>query len=128
MLAPAVAAAVDYWADQGVDAEGLESLLNTDIRIEDLSGSLLGEASGMTVRLDDDAAGYGWSDSLAAVDAGEIDLLSVLTHEFGHVLGYGHDVLGESLAVGERYLPFENEAEAADTSAFEVAMEDLLLY
>jgi hypothetical protein len=37
-------------------------------------------------------------------------------------------VLGESLAVGERYLPFENEAEAADTSAFEVAMEDLLLY
>ena len=66
---------------------------------------LLGEASGLTVRLDDDAAGYGWSDSLGGVDADEVDLLSVMTHEFGHVLGYGHDVMNEALSVGERYLP-----------------------
>jgi len=34
-----------------------------------------------------------------------VDGLSALVHEYGHVLGYEHDVLGESLAVGERDLP-----------------------
>ncbi|MCH8920957.1 MAG: hypothetical protein IIA23_09705, partial [Chloroflexi bacterium] len=37
----------------------------------------------------------------------------MLTHEFGHVLGYGDDVLGDTLAVGDRYLPFEYEYDAA---------------
>ena len=67
LLAPVVAAAVDFWAEQGDNAEGLESLLNTDIRVEDLGGNLLGETSGSAIKLDDDAAGYGWSDSVAAV-------------------------------------------------------------
>jgi hypothetical protein len=126
MLAPVVAVAVDYWAVQGVDAEGLETLLNTDIRIEDLGGSLLGETSGMTVTLDDDAAGYGWSDSLDDVDAGEIDLLSVLTHEFGHVLGYDHDVMGDTLAVGERDLPADDGLD--DESPLGMDPEDDLLF
>ena len=37
-------------------------------------------------------------------------------------------MLGESLAVGERYLPFEVEADAADAGTFALSMEDLLLY
>jgi len=28
-----------------------------------------------------------------------------VTHEFGHVLGYDHDAMGATLAVGERELP-----------------------
>jgi hypothetical protein len=32
----------------------------------------------------DDAAGYGWSDSLDALDSTRVDLLSAVTHEFGH--------------------------------------------
>ncbi len=90
-----------------MDAEGLETLLKTDVRIEDLGGGLLGETDGLVVTLDDDAAGHGWSDALDDVDSGEIDLLSALTHEFGHVLGFEHDVMGETLGVGERDLPLE---------------------
>ena len=52
----------------------------------------------------------------------------MLTHEFGHVLNYGHDVLGDSLGVGERNMPFEDEADEADTSTFAMTLEDLLLY
>ncbi|WP_372742966.1 hypothetical protein, partial [Neptunomonas sp.] len=125
-LAPVVDAAIDYWAAQGVDAEGLEMLLKTDVRIEDLGGSLLGVTSGQTVSLDDDAAGYGWSDSLDDVDADEIDLLSVLTHEFGHVLGYDHDVMGDTLAVGERDLPGDDGLD--DISLLGLDVEGDLLF
>jgi hypothetical protein len=85
----------------------LSKLADTDILIGDLGGIRLGQADGLIVSLDDDAAGYGWSTSPVSVNpSGGIDLLSAMVHEFGHVLGYEHDVLGESLASGERFLPF----------------------
>ena len=113
VLAKVVDDAIDYWTEQGVDFASLQKLLNTDVRIEDLGGDLLGKTTGVVVRIDDDAAGYGWSDSLDEVDADEIDLLSALAHEFGHVLGYGHDVMDDDLGVGERDLPLD---EAEDTA------------
>jgi len=99
-----------------VDAEGLETLLKTDVRIEDLGGNLLGETDGLVVTLDDDAGGYGWSDALDDVDSDQIDLLSSLTHELGHVLGYDHDVMDEMLGVGERDLPLADELDDAALS------------
>jgi hypothetical protein len=44
------------------------------------------------------------------------------------VLGYGDDVLGDTLAVGDRYLPFEYEADATGANAFAMTMEDLQVY
>ena len=41
-------------------------------------------------------------------------LTSVLTHEFGHVLGYDHDVMDETLGVGERDLPLADPVDALD--------------
>lgn len=73
-------------------------------------GTTLGESDGSQVQIDDDADGYGWSNSLTGVAAGKVDLLSTVTHEFGHVLGLEHDVMGESLGVGDRHLPLEKEA------------------
>ena len=32
-------------------------------------------------------------------------MLQQLVHEYGHVLGYNHDQLGEQLALGMRHLP-----------------------
>ena len=129
VLAPVIDAAIDYWAEQGVDAESLEQLISTEVKIGDLGGTSLGETDGSTVMLDDDAAGYGWSDSLDAVDADEIDLFSVLTHEFGHVLGYDHDVMDETLGVGERDLPLADPVDALDDATLsQLEIEGDLLF
>jgi hypothetical protein len=109
ILAPVVDAAINYWAARGVTSREIQKLEGTDILIGNLGGTLLGQAEGATITLDDDAAGYGWSDSLTAVDPDEVDLLSALTHEFGHLLGYTHDTMGETLGVGQRQLPLSLE-------------------
>jgi hypothetical protein len=112
-LAPVVSAAIDYWAAQGVDAQSLNQLKQTDVLIGDLGGTSLGmtigEADGLVVKIDDDAAGYGWSTSPDAVNPNQVDLFSTLTHEFGHVLGFDHDDMGEALGVGERHLPLDHD-------------------
>jgi hypothetical protein len=91
--------------------------LDVDFRIADLPGTTLGLASGNTIWLDDDAAGWGWFiDATPRKDAefnrpgnqGEqnrMDLLTVVMHELGHVLGYDHDedgVMAATLAAGVR--------------------------
>jgi hypothetical protein len=85
MLAPALHQAIEYWAAAGVPTAELSNLATLDVRVQDLGGTLLGLASDDTVWLDIDAAGYGWSGSHG------LNLASVITHEFGHVLGFEHD-------------------------------------
>ena len=55
-----------------------------------------------TVWIDNDAAAYGW------LGARGVDLSSVVTHEFGHVLGFDHDyrdsVMASTLLPGESRL------------------------
>ena len=63
-------------------------------------------ASGNTITLDDNAAGWGWfvdatpkndSEFTKAGNQGEknrMDLLTVVTHEIGHLLGHDHDDAG----------------------------------
>ncbi|GET41994.1 hypothetical protein MiSe_68080 [Microseira wollei NIES-4236] len=108
-LAPVVDAAIDYWAKQGADSQSLNKLKNTDVLIGDLGGSVLGTTDGSMVTIDDDASGYGWSGSLDGVASNRVDLFSAVTHEFGHILGYDHDAMGETLGVGERHLPLDLE-------------------
>jgi hypothetical protein len=112
-LAPVVNAAIDYWAKQGIDAQSLNQLKQTDVLIGDLGGTSLGETlgspDGLIVKIDDDADGYGWSTSLDSVNPNQVDLLSTLTHEFGHILGLDHDDMGEALGVGERHLPLADD-------------------
>jgi hypothetical protein len=104
-------------------------LSSIEFVIGDLEGQLLGETRGNTVWLDADAAGFGWfvdatpledleyairlADGAAAATRasgayGDIDLLSVVAHELGHVLGFGHDAgyafMDEALAAGVRTL------------------------
>ncbi len=104
MLAPVVDDAVHYWRNQGADVSQLH---HTDVVIADLSSSLLGVASSRsnTIQIDHNAAGHGWMNLDSPSGGNAIDLLSVVTHEFGHLLGYDHDILGESLQLGMRHLP-----------------------
>lgn len=93
LLVPTVQQALTYW-----NAPQLEQV---QVLTADLHGAVLGVASTSNlIWLDRDAAGYGWG-------GGGMDLLSVVTHELGHQLGYDHDVMAERIDVGKRYLPLD---------------------
>jgi hypothetical protein len=96
------------------------ALQGSDIFIADLGGKTLGLASGHTLWLDANAAGWGWfvdptpwddSEFTTPGNQGEgnhMDLLTVLDHELGHLQGRDHDeggVMSETLSAGVRRTP-----------------------
>jgi len=111
---PLLTEAVARWQAAGADVSGLTSI---DVRVADLGGTTLGMASGNTIWLDVNAAGWGWfvdptpqdnTEFTTPGNQGEqnrMDLLTVLEHEVGHLLGFEHDASGvmtETLAAGTR--------------------------
>jgi hypothetical protein len=127
-LQPLVAEALARWITAGLDAAAAGPLASVQFSLADLGGTRLAEASRVANRitLDADAAGFGWffdptpgDDSEFALgqpqrseDASQrMDLLTVLLHELGHLLGRGHsqgldhDLMSELLSPGERRTP-----------------------
>ena len=118
-LRPFVDEAVARWVAAGIAAEQVEALRAVRVEVANLTADTLGFSVPGVVWLDADAAGWGWfvdatpeedSEFTTPGDQGEqnrMDLLTVLMHELGHVLGHDHDeggVMAETLAPGQRLL------------------------
>ncbi len=112
-------------ASPGQDTSVLDA---ATVLVRDLEGPQLGEAVGTVIWIDVDAAGHGWfvdatpydSDEFdasgqaqAAGATGRVDLLTVVTHELGHLLGWGdldvlrhpNDLMTDTLPPGVRRVP-----------------------
>ncbi|WP_301102657.1 matrixin family metalloprotease, partial [Propionivibrio sp.] len=98
------------------------------LSIADLSGGAIGQTTGTTITLDDNAAGHGWYIDPTPTDNaeflptsnpnewiakpgsdayGKMDMLTVLLHEYGHALGLdhnsdAHDFMATTLQPGVR--------------------------
>ena len=115
-LEPITAQALALWSRE-IPGFSLE----VQAAIADLPAGQLGETFGNTITLDVNANGAGWyvqpmtgngSEllNLPLPVAGRVDLLTVVTHEIGHMLGYDHsvdvhDVMAATLPLATRRLP-----------------------
>jgi hypothetical protein len=79
----AVAEALQRWTEQ----YGTQPLAEVSFEVSDLRGLALGEDLDNTIRIDATAAGHGWS---LTGEVGKMDLLVVVMHELGHVMGLDH--------------------------------------
>jgi hypothetical protein len=110
-LKPIVEEAKSRWSEWGLlDAAGLDVLDSLSFEIVDLDDLMLGSTSAYIIQIDVNAAGHGWfvdstpsdDDELGLESNGQliaeigsdaferIDLLTAVTHEIGHSLGYMH--------------------------------------
>lgn len=122
--------AIARWELAGLSADQAATLAQVSIVVADLPGNYLGVAQGNKITLDNNAAGHGWFVDLTPGDDdeyaeiatelvarsdtgadGRVDLLTAVSHEFGHLLGLEHshgdpsDVMLDTLLPGIRRLP-----------------------
>src|SRR3989441_1035564 len=126
---PVVGVALSRWLASNQSDAVINRLDQLSFRIVDLPGRMLGRTSGRTIQLDPTAAGYRWfvdpspssNDEFEPTDTemlfaaqpgsparGRMDLLTVVEHEIGHVLGFHHDdpiaPMADVLGPGRRIL------------------------
>ncbi len=118
-LASIVVEAKALWTEAlGAEDSRLALLDSIQVEVGNLPEDKLGATIGYTILIDSNAAGYGWfidptpaDDSEFANGSGPsgVDLLTVVMHEMGHVLGFNdlypeaNLLMSETLDTGERH-------------------------
>jgi uncharacterized protein (DUF2141 family) len=127
-----VTQAADILATTDLTDDQANALASVTVEVRDLADGYLGATSNDTIYLDINGAGYGWfvdstplfSEEFTLTDGtltaipdgpadGQVDLLTVVLHELGHVIGLddlpssadSNDLMSDSLAPGTRRLP-----------------------
>lgn len=143
----ALAAAADRWKEAGADAQAVDAALGgVAVQVADLPGSELGSEAPGRITIDVNGAGYGWfvdqtprndrefslqtaaTERMASGDsaaANHVDLLTVVEHELGHLLGLtdlnsqatAHDVMAGTLGLSTRRTPDRNDADAINDAS-----------
>ena len=136
-------------AAHGLDVSAFDG---ASLTLADLPGLALGKAQGPSLVLDSNAAGHGWYvDGTPGDDAefagggavltaasgsgaeGRMDLLTVVLHELGHMVGLDHAESGSglmagSLEAGQRLLPAAKTAPAASVQLFDDLSDEFFSY
>jgi hypothetical protein len=105
--------AIAAWQTAGLDAPDVRELQGVSVQVVNLGTSILGLETGGAITINQTAAGNNWyvnagtSSSPAAED---VDLLTVLEHELGHVIGLSDntqpgDIMDITLGPGVRRSP-----------------------
>ncbi len=108
-----VPTALAAWKAAGLNSVELQELQQVQIHVSNLGSNILGYETPGVIWISSTAAGYGWSvndASRTGIAAGRVDLLTVLEHEMGHVVGLADnsqagDLMDVSLGLGERRRP-----------------------
>ena len=150
-------AVVNRWTESTLFDEAMLTRLDgLTFLIADLEGDALVLTVDDTVIVDVDAAGHGWfvddtpyqdsefipqgnDEELAAKDAGDaygdMDLLTVVMHELGHVFGYqdldapnnDFEIMSDTLDEGVRYLPEDTFSDQSQGNSNSLISMDLAL-
>jgi hypothetical protein len=145
-LEPIVQEAEALWLASGLSPVQVQELKQAQVTIEPLGGQpYIGLTQGNQVTIDPTAAGWGWyvdatpadnsefgkrtaitelQASAASAAYGRMDLLTVVMHELGHVIGLddltaassAHDLMARDLPTGTRRLPAGVSQAALDRS------------
>ena len=80
--------AIDAWKAAGLGAADVRKLESVQVQVGNLGTSILGLETPGVITINQTAAGYNWDVSAAgSPSASGVDLLTVLEHELGHVIG-----------------------------------------
>ena len=135
-LQPIINEAITLWSQAGLNAAAIQKLRQAQFVVTALPGSYLGETEGNVIYLDGNAAGNGWfvdptpaSNAEFSAQAGSsqlkavaphavdhIDLLTVVEHELGHIVGLADndalpdDIMDGVLGVGMRRIASHADA------------------